>query len=450
MDTSAYLKRHGWRGDGHSLDTTNRGISRPLLVSKKVDVLGIGLNKHAAVSDQWWMRAFDEGLKNLGSGNKSTLANVREKGVHFGGLYGRFVKGETVQGTIESEEDKAKKVAASASSKRKREDDSDLTVKSSKRKAIGIDTAAGEKLAKRVTSQTKAVVCEAVRRGLIPKGSKDGGTTSSSKSPKVDESTLLYIFDQAGLKDVPAFGEESSKSDRKQTKHIREKLQRDLKRVARAQFISKLSSADQALVKQVAEAKEMERASRGELKHVEKYNLAAQKAIEKASKSARRKARSDKKDADSAGVSEKASRYAERAAAKGVSVEDYTRRRAEKNLAKRFQPSASGEATVDFVVDTCGDPGPEMQAMLDPTPTVAPSSLNVVDKEGNIRYTVIPGTSVPLDPSIWTGVDVKSLPKPVRQARRQWMAASRTERKSPVQTNGDTGSKKYHKTKVAT
>ena len=40
MDASSYLKRHGWRGDGHSLDHTGRGIRKPLLVSKKVDVLG--------------------------------------------------------------------------------------------------------------------------------------------------------------------------------------------------------------------------------------------------------------------------------------------------------------------------------------------------------------------------------------------------------------------------
>jgi len=100
MDAQAYLRKQGWRGSGHSLDHTNRGITRPLLVSKKVDVLGVGLNKHAAVSDQWWLRAFDAGLQALGTGKESALAQVQKHGVNRGGLYGRFVKGEGVAGTF--------------------------------------------------------------------------------------------------------------------------------------------------------------------------------------------------------------------------------------------------------------------------------------------------------------------------------------------------------------
>jgi len=100
MDAQAYLRKQGWRGSGHSLDHTNRGITRPLLVSKKVDVLGVGLNKHAAVSDQWWLRAFDAGLQALGTGKESALAQVQKHGVNRGGLYGRFVKGEGVPGTF--------------------------------------------------------------------------------------------------------------------------------------------------------------------------------------------------------------------------------------------------------------------------------------------------------------------------------------------------------------
>nr|POE62261.1 protein tma23 [Quercus suber] len=100
MDAQAYLRKHGWRGDGYSLDQSGRGIKKPLLVSKKVDVLGVGLNKHAAVSDQWWLRAFDNGLKNFGTGQESMLAAVQKHGVNRGGLYGRFVKGEGVAGTF--------------------------------------------------------------------------------------------------------------------------------------------------------------------------------------------------------------------------------------------------------------------------------------------------------------------------------------------------------------
>ena len=100
MDASGYLKRHGWKGSGHSLDQTGRGLKKPLLVSKKVDVLGVGLNKHAAVSDQWWLRAFDQGLKTFGTGQESALAQAQKHGVNRGGLYGRFVKGEGVPGTL--------------------------------------------------------------------------------------------------------------------------------------------------------------------------------------------------------------------------------------------------------------------------------------------------------------------------------------------------------------
>lgn len=100
MDARAYLHSQGWRGDGHSLDQTNQGLKKPLLVSKKVDVLGVGLNKHAAVSDQWWLRAFDEGLKNLGKGGNTLLGSVQKHGIKNGGLYGRFVKGDGVPGTI--------------------------------------------------------------------------------------------------------------------------------------------------------------------------------------------------------------------------------------------------------------------------------------------------------------------------------------------------------------
>ena len=104
MDASAYLKRHGWRGDGHSLDQRGRGIRKPLLVSRKVDVLGVGLNKHASASDQWWMRAFDQGLKSFGTGETSTLADVRKHGLLNGGLYARFVKGDGVPGTFGADE----------------------------------------------------------------------------------------------------------------------------------------------------------------------------------------------------------------------------------------------------------------------------------------------------------------------------------------------------------
>jgi hypothetical protein len=69
MDAAGHLKRYGWQGVGHSLDLGGKGLVKPLLVSHKSDNRGIG-QKKSLVSDQWWMRAFDESLKELGTGNK--------------------------------------------------------------------------------------------------------------------------------------------------------------------------------------------------------------------------------------------------------------------------------------------------------------------------------------------------------------------------------------------
>ncbi|KAF2127865.1 hypothetical protein P153DRAFT_43188 [Dothidotthia symphoricarpi CBS 119687] len=104
MNAEAYLRAQGWRGSGHSLDNHDRGIKKPLLIAHKQDQLGLGKRKAAyTTDDQWWMRAFDESLKNIGTGQESTLSQIREKGINRGGLYGFFVKGEAIAGTIGSD-----------------------------------------------------------------------------------------------------------------------------------------------------------------------------------------------------------------------------------------------------------------------------------------------------------------------------------------------------------
>ena len=101
MDAEAYLLRHGWAGSGHSLHPHKAtSLKKPLLVSKKVDVLGLGLRRVDAIADQWWLRAFDSSLKAMGSGDKGVLGQVREHGVRRGGLYGRFVRGERLEGSL--------------------------------------------------------------------------------------------------------------------------------------------------------------------------------------------------------------------------------------------------------------------------------------------------------------------------------------------------------------
>jgi hypothetical protein len=104
MNAEGLLRKQGWRGAGFSLDTSDRGIKKPLLISHKQDQLGLGKKKAShTTDDQWWMRAFDESLQNLGTGQKTTLSQIQEKGINRGGLYGFFVKGEGLQGSLGDE-----------------------------------------------------------------------------------------------------------------------------------------------------------------------------------------------------------------------------------------------------------------------------------------------------------------------------------------------------------
>ena len=122
MDTAAYLASQGWAGHGHALHHSGRGITKPLAVTQKNNVLGIGKKKHDAHADQWWARAFDETLKGintttnegtgriegvvLGNGSRALEMAGRGGGKWVGGkgLYGHFVRGESLSGTLTPEE----------------------------------------------------------------------------------------------------------------------------------------------------------------------------------------------------------------------------------------------------------------------------------------------------------------------------------------------------------
>ncbi|KAG4432100.1 hypothetical protein IFR05_012429 [Cadophora sp. M221] len=118
MDAHALLTSQGWRGTGNSLHPTSNtiGLSRPLLVSKKVDNLGIGKKQHRT-SDMWWMNAFDSSLKGLDTSKEGQVIQtvtsggldmVQKAGAKWvgskGGLYASFVRGEGLGGTISPEE----------------------------------------------------------------------------------------------------------------------------------------------------------------------------------------------------------------------------------------------------------------------------------------------------------------------------------------------------------
>ena len=117
MDTTAYLTGLGWRGKGHSLHKSGRGITKPLALAHKTDVLGIGKKKHDAYADQWWARAFDDTLKGINAQENEATGKTecislapKASALHmvqrFGmsSLYGNFVRGETLGGTIKPDE----------------------------------------------------------------------------------------------------------------------------------------------------------------------------------------------------------------------------------------------------------------------------------------------------------------------------------------------------------
>lgn len=120
MDTAAYLTSQGWLGSGHSLDPSGHGIVKPLLISKKPDLLGLGKRKADVHADQWWARDFDTTLRNLNIGTGGAtempekvllktglqpLGRTVQDSPKWGlgglgnGLYGHFVQGEGLSGT---------------------------------------------------------------------------------------------------------------------------------------------------------------------------------------------------------------------------------------------------------------------------------------------------------------------------------------------------------------
>ncbi|KAL9640326.1 MAG: hypothetical protein Q9164_000329 [Protoblastenia rupestris] len=120
MDTSAYLRSHGWLGPGHSLNPhSQRGdITKPIHIPPKLNVLGVGKKRHDAHAEQWWARAFDnvlEGINTSINGSKGRLEKMemgngeqafKAAGTSFGtgmgkgGLYRNFVRGEGLVGTL--------------------------------------------------------------------------------------------------------------------------------------------------------------------------------------------------------------------------------------------------------------------------------------------------------------------------------------------------------------
>ncbi|KAF2483426.1 hypothetical protein BDY17DRAFT_297414 [Neohortaea acidophila] len=457
MDASAYLKRHGWRGDGHSLDHTNRGIKKPLLVSQKVDVLGLGKDKHGPVSDQWWLRAFDQGLKNFGTGQQSVLASVQQHGINRGGLYGRFVQGERFEGSIghsaessgistpKERQDTPRDMAidipprdeltavpesmeklnrkrkrterpVEKRARRKLEPDENAVQMAEEERAeaneqvtLPQEKAKKERPLRDIDGQAKQFVVEALRRGLIPAGPGDvrhgmvlTGANATAMRTEPLPAGMQEVFDQVGLHTPMTLPGGSGSNALKKQKIAREKMKRELKRAAKAYLMGDRPQ-------QPKEERNKPKKPRKSRKESEIAQTDAERQAEKHERAAKKEERRQKKATEKAW---KASLAAQAASTNAVVANGDAEDRSE-----------------GFVIDTEGDENltnPHTQAKV---PSANSRPLAGLEPAGDESYIYIPGRPVPLDPRIWEGKVVKDLPKAVRKARRDWMAAKREAKK---------------------
>ncbi|KAH7086107.1 hypothetical protein BKA63DRAFT_501081 [Paraphoma chrysanthemicola] len=181
MNAESYLRKQGWKGSGHSLDSTGRGIKKPLLIAHKQDQLGLGKKKAAwTTDDQWWMRAFDESLKSIGTGEESTLSQIRSKGINRGGLYGFFVKGEAIAGTIDDTSSTDTSVPPSGAST------PPTSVPASDAEASSKPSRASEKKTKRKREADAGVTAK--KKAKMEKKSKSAGPAVSASTKKMESS----------------------------------------------------------------------------------------------------------------------------------------------------------------------------------------------------------------------------------------------------------------------
>ncbi|KAF2493948.1 hypothetical protein BU16DRAFT_562905 [Lophium mytilinum] len=407
MDASAVLTRHGWRGAGHSLDPHNRGLAKPLLVSSKRDLSGVGARSKAVrTSDQWWARALDEGLRELGTGKTTTLQTVREKGVNQGGLYGFFVRGQGLEGTLSNSEVSTPPTSASTSGntsedesgreggpvepvvvdkqskKRKREEET-KEEGTKRRKAEKRDTKNDAQLQTTLDQIAKINRKAAI---LIKQQSKRGAFKAVMPSPSSSEkkedanfgmnADRVRMINGAVKPQVQVAPQEPSKPVKKlsakKSNIVREKAMREAKReltnrlVREAQERGELPgmehlSPEKVLEKCKKESKATKKAQKEESSRKKEEAKAAKKAqkqeakAEKSSKKVRKERNTTEEEKRVSSPTEKAKpltdeqrkAYAARAKEKGTTLDAYHARRVEKKAErkKKYQISRKAEKT---------------------------------------------------------------------------------------------------------
>ena len=89
MDVHAHLVGLGWQGRGHALGRHKNGIKAPILVSHKYNQLGLGAKeKKEKQADQWWLKAFDATLQDLGTGKVVCSGSSFIRKLTFSNIFG--------------------------------------------------------------------------------------------------------------------------------------------------------------------------------------------------------------------------------------------------------------------------------------------------------------------------------------------------------------------------
>jgi nucleolar protein TMA23 len=239
MDAHALLTSQGWRGSGNSLHPTDNsiGLSKPLLVSRKQNNLGIGKKAHRT-SDMWWMNAFDSSLKGLDTSKEGQVVQtvtsggldmVARGGAKWvggtGGLYASFVRGECLSGTITPEE--SSEMINGGGKKRKREDEKEETKEERRarrkaKKAMAEEqVAALEKEAKKSELKAERRAQKATKRALKEQESKAAAVEVQSAADTTEKSeTKEERRERRRLKKLAKETRESSTED---TGNLKEK-----------------------------------------------------------------------------------------------------------------------------------------------------------------------------------------------------------------------------------
>ncbi|KAK5741864.1 hypothetical protein LTR17_003612 [Elasticomyces elasticus] len=519
MDASVYLRKQGWLGEGHSLDQTGKGIKRPLLVSKKIDVLGVGLNKHAAVSDQWWLRAYDQGLKDFGTGKQNLLGQVQKHGHNRGGLYGRFVKGEEVPGTIEPslestptgsttpvEKEVGGEMASSAGAtlgdatdvptkKRKRGDkyseQKEIRVKRRRESVATVEDAPSKKR-KGDTKGSEQDERRAQRRldreAKAQKQSESTNQPRPSETSGVDIKSVINLEAVADLKSARDRALERkrqaqiAKKDRKtmtpEQKRTFKKEQREERalqkaEIAKAEAAKHKASKDAGVEGGVLAITPQMVKKRGRPKKKIKEDLKqdqmdGSRVLQHGTNIdiSRREVQAGKvrvltvEEKKSKLSPEKFQEYLDRAREKEISIDEYIRRRAQKHAIKQGEklglsknatvieelhpPVETTANSIAFVVDTTGDESlatkapkmkkdkdlPQLPEFADALAKIARNEPVVItDDVGEEAFRWDPSVPIPHDKWLWQGVEIKTIPKIVRKARKEWMAGRRESKK---------------------